>query len=427
MARTAVAVAARVPGSTPPLMTEEESLPLVRERGRPPSPRPYRRNLLCQRARIYRCVDSSRGSRHAFGNLDRAITLGKSDPRFGAQTAYDPATGQLVLFGGATGFGWPADTWTWNGSTWSELSPSTSSPPAGRYAAMAYDPATGQLVLFGCPYYGGPAYTFNWNGSAWIAQSPSSSPPCSACWPQWPTTPAPVSSFYSVAWTIAATSSLIPGPGAAPLGPSCFPRRARLLAKARRWPTTRLPVSSCFSAVETTQTLGRGMALLGPNCRRRPARPPRYGTSIAYDPDTLQLLLFGGCGSGCYLGDNWAWNGSTWTELSLSTSPSLRMEASMAYDPGKGQLVLFGGCYAGELGDTWTFGYPSSAVIDWTEQSPSTSPPARSDASMAYDPGTGQLVLFGGNDGSGPVADTWTWDGSSWTEQSPSTSPPAPQ
>jgi hypothetical protein len=40
------------------------------------------------------------------------------------------------------------DTWTWNGATWTELSPATS-PPARASAVLASDPATGQLVLFG--------------------------------------------------------------------------------------------------------------------------------------------------------------------------------------------------------------------------------------------------------------------------------------
>jgi hypothetical protein len=76
----------------------------------------------------------------------------------------------------------------------------------------------------------------------------------------------------------------------------------------------------------------------------------------------------------------------------------------MAYDPGTGQLVLFGGNDgSGPLADTWTWN-----GSNWTEQSPSTSPSARSDASMAYDPGTGQLVLFGGNDGH-DVFDGGTW------------------
>jgi hypothetical protein len=78
----------------------------------------------------------------------------------------------------------------------------------------------------------------------------------------------------------------------------------------------------------------------------------------------------------------------------------------MAYDPGTGQLVLFGGNDgSGVLADTWTWN-----GSDWAEQSPATSAASRSDASMAYDPGTGQLVLFGGNDGEGGIeGDTWSF------------------
>jgi hypothetical protein len=38
--------------------------------------------------------------------------------------AYDPGTGQLVLYGGAIDSGRKlfGDTWTWNGTTWSQLS-----------------------------------------------------------------------------------------------------------------------------------------------------------------------------------------------------------------------------------------------------------------------------------------------------------------
>ncbi len=62
---------------------------------------------------------------------------------------YDPATGQLVLFGGE-GYGgdYLGDTWTWNGTTWTQQYPTTS-PPARDGASMDYDPGTGQLVLFG--------------------------------------------------------------------------------------------------------------------------------------------------------------------------------------------------------------------------------------------------------------------------------------
>ena len=42
---------------------------------------------------------------------------------------------------------------------------------------------------------------------------------------------------------------------------------------------------------------------------------------------------------------------------------------------------------------------------------------------MAYDPTTGDTVMFGGQDGSNLLAETWSWDGSTWTQQAPATSP----
>jgi hypothetical protein len=62
--------------------------------------------------------------------------------------AYDAATSNVVLFGGAGVSGDLGDTWTWDGSTWTKQAPATS-PPAREDASMAYDAATGNAVLFG--------------------------------------------------------------------------------------------------------------------------------------------------------------------------------------------------------------------------------------------------------------------------------------
>ncbi len=62
--------------------------------------------------------------------------------------AYDPAAGQLVLFGGETTNNYLNDTWTWNGTTWTQFNPANS-PPIRYGASMAYDNRTSQLVLFG--------------------------------------------------------------------------------------------------------------------------------------------------------------------------------------------------------------------------------------------------------------------------------------
>ncbi len=162
---------------------------------------------------------------------------------------------------------------------------------------------------------------------------------------------------------------------------------------------------------------------------RHPAENPpgRYGASMAYDPATGETVLFGGYGErnrieNGYLADTWAYDGSTWTERHPAESPPARIEASMAYDSATGEIILFGGRdESGVLNDTWA--YDGST---WTERHPAENPPGRYGASMAYDPATGETVLFGGGSESGSIlGDPWTYNGSTWTEQDPARSPMA--
>ncbi len=110
--------------------------------------------------------------------------------------AYDAATGNVVLFGGADVTGHSlGDTWIWNGSTWTKQTPATSPPPQGQ-ASMAYDAATGNVVLFGGDNLGG---TWVWNGSTWTKQAPATSPPPRGLAHQWPTTRPPATWSCSAA------------------------------------------------------------------------------------------------------------------------------------------------------------------------------------------------------------------------------------
>ena len=148
--------------------------------------------------------------------------------------------------------------------------------------------------------------------------------------------------------------------------------------------------------------------------------PVTFGASMAYDPATGNIVLFGGrrlTGSSYIdLADTWTWNGTNWTELHPTTSPPSRFYSSMAYDAATGNVVLFGGEQVGTssgipLTDTWTWN-----GTNWTELHPATSPTARYLAQMAYDPATGNVVLFGGTDGySKPM---WIWNGTNWISQS---------
>ena len=177
--------------------------------------------------------------------------------RWGAVMAYDPATGNMVLFGGADTSGTHfSDTWTWDGTTWTHQSPATS-PNARDAAVMAYDPATGNMVLFGGFGSGYHADTLTWDGTTWTQQTPPTSPPA------------------------------------------------------------------------------------------------RDGATMAYDPGTGNMVLFGGDGGSGYLSDTWTWDGTTWTHQSPATSPPARWGAVMAYDPATGNMVLFGGLGSGLFSETW--------------------------------------------------------------------------
>ncbi|HXA61043.1 MAG TPA: kelch repeat-containing protein, partial [Streptosporangiaceae bacterium] len=102
--------------------------------------------------------------------------------RMSAQMAYDAATQTVILFGGSTTTS-PAmgDTWAWNGTTWTQLTPQTS-PPARSNAAVAYDTQASKVVLFGgggyTPGVGASDLgdTWTYNGTTWAQVTSTPSP-----------------------------------------------------------------------------------------------------------------------------------------------------------------------------------------------------------------------------------------------------------
>jgi hypothetical protein len=273
--------------------------------------------------------------------------------------AYDPATRQVVLFGGFIAYNTLyGDTWTWDGRTWTQQSPSSS--PSPRYgASMAYDAATGQIVLFGgfVPATGSLSDTWIWNGSTWTQQSPSTSPSNRV--------------NAGLAYDAVAGQLVLFGGGG----------NTGILGDTWTW---------------------NGMTWTQQSPSTSP--PARSYTSMAYDAAVSRVVLFGGGdNSNNFYADTWTWNGSTWTQQSPATSPSARYLAGTAYDTATRQVVLFGGNNnVVNLGDTWTWNGTS-----WTQLSPANSPSGRNAVSMVYDAATGQILLFGGYN-TADLGDTWT-------------------
>jgi hypothetical protein len=98
-------------------------------------------------------------------------------PRYAASMDFDPASGDLVLFGGE--YPLLSDTWAFDGTDWTELTLAHSPEP--RYgSSMTFDSATGEMILFGgCCSSGGQVFSDTWviDGADWTQLSPVHSPP----------------------------------------------------------------------------------------------------------------------------------------------------------------------------------------------------------------------------------------------------------
>ncbi len=114
-------------------------------------------------------------------------------------------------------------------------------------------------------------------------------------------------------------------------------------------------------------------------------------------------MLFGGNSQALPLNDVWAWNGSSWTQLSPALSPSARYYPAMALLPLGQGIVLFGG--AGGSDDTWVWDGGTDA---WAMLTLASSPPGRNGHALSFDGQGDRVILFGGMSSTTYLNDVWT-------------------
>jgi hypothetical protein len=144
-----------------------------------------------------------------------------------------------------------------------------------------------------------------------------------------------------------------------------------------------------------------------------PGNPYGNGTLLCYDTANHRIILYS------YGTGTWHFGGSEWSHIATvhdPSNPGYEEGRMMCFDEFRGNVVYFN-----STNHTWIFN-----GTDWIEQSPSHSPTVRTNGSMAYDPISQTVILFGGVDTS-YYSDTWSWDGTDWTQLSPSTTPHARQ
>jgi hypothetical protein len=362
---------------------------------------------------------------------------------YGAGISYDSALSKVVLFGGfaSSGVFFSNATWEFDNGTWSNVSAGLMSHPSARVSpSIAYDPSSGQLLLFGGTGRGGngtePTLSDTWelNATGWTNVTSSVGPGCRAvpgfAWDGATSTLilfggaiAPHCEGGSRAFTLSQATyqlsgtrwSLLPGPSRPPprYGATLVWDPANSIAVLFGGSNGRTDLGDTWELSQNHWT--QVSTTTGPSAR--------VGAAATYDAATGVVLLFGGSASNVLMNDTWAFRNGTWTRLVSGASPPAREFAAMSYDPANRSVVLFGGDDGGYAGDTWRF-----QAGRWTNVTGTTghSPGARYGAAMTYDPATGQVLLFGGYDGS-ELSDLWAYHAGAWTLLTPLQFPPGRQ
>ncbi len=166
-----------------------------------------------------------------------------------------------------------------------------------------------------------------------------------------------------------------------------------------------------------------------------PAPAARFAHAMTWDASRSRIVLGFGSGSPSLFGSNfadlWEWNGTTWSQR-LSSGPP-RIAPMLGHDPVRGELVLCGGhvlpLFPWQMPssppDTYTLGPSASA---WLLRN--SNGPTRSAGATAFDPLRGVLVTAGGANlilGGDPYtaagflgeASVQEWNGTTWATASP--------
>jgi hypothetical protein len=250
-------------------------------------------------------------------------------PRYDHAAAFDAARGVLVLYGGTPG---PltvlADTWEWNGTTWTQRC-SACAPGPRLGAAMAWDPVLGHVILFGGGTYAtAGSDIWQWDGTLWTPLAPATRP--------------------SARWLAALTTDTVRGRVLLFGGTPCYstPGCAEMNDLWEWDGATWTPLCTTAACVATTP-------------------PQRSQAGFAFDPFRRRTVLFGGTISDSSTHE---WDGSAWN-VTASVGPIARSAPSMAWFPADQRVLLFGGAYGffQSFGDTWEYharGGPCGSAAD---------------------------------------------------------------
>jgi hypothetical protein len=287
--------------------------------------------------------------------------------RSGSAMVFDAVRSHSILFGGATGRLDHDDVWAWDGERWTELTP-VIRPFARSGHGLAHDGARRMSVLFGGSNGVPPSRalfgdTWTWNGSAWTQAMPATSPSARSA-PGLAFDPAAQrvllfggidnSTVYGDTWTFDGanwTQAVTPVAPSARCALGLVSDGQRIVLFGG---TTNFSGSWTYLS-DTWMWTGSVWTQLAPVT----SPPSRSHHSMVHDRDRNRVVLFGGFSLSpvwTLFEDTWEWGGINWSQLTPATGPSGRSGAAVAYDVAHQKIVMFGGARSVDMNDTWTLG-----------------------------------------------------------------------
>ena len=359
---------------------------------------------------------------------------------------YDPYTSSVILFGGKTRDGGGCDaadfTYAFASGHWSNLSANLSAVPGNRdAAASAFDPAFGGIVLFGGTW---DSYSLYFNDAWVLTPHPigvsASATPINGTLPltvRFSASVTNATSPDSFDWDFADGSPAQTGATANHTFSSVGAYNVSVQVHDAWNNDTFAVVSVSVTSNGSTGGHGGGGSGGAGNATNHTGwldlsahltRAPdiRDMAAMAYDPPLHAVVLFGGYSPLVFpFGDTWLFSNGTWTDVSASllNSPPARWGDRLVWDAADGSLVLFGGRNLTQFfNDTWTF---TGATWNLVPTGPSPSP--RAFYEFTYDAADGYVLLYGGGIGNIPAgsdsawtvfSDTWSYHNGTWTNLS---------
>ena len=268
-------------------------------------------------------------------------------------------SGQAILYGGTWQTDVSAETWLWNGSNWTLLTPANNPGPLTEHA-MAYDEARGKIVLFGGIHKDGTysGETWVWDGSNWQQLHPAASP----------------SPRYGHAMAYDPASRLV----------VLFGGYGDYAETNDTW---------TWDGVNWTQVA----TPVSPVGRARHA--------MAFDAMRGEMVMFGGLRGGAnptVLSDTWLYNATGWRQALSATPPAARMKPMLAYHPALRAVVMLGGvggkgAAASFINDTLKEVWIWSGSA-WVQQFPEVQPGPAYTLGAVWDDARQGLIVHEGDD-----------------------------